>query len=325
MANKIFRIWTNAHLPEENLQQLRQGVGAHEVVFAQAVASNLIGGRQDPRCRDADIAFGQPDPADVVSSMRLAWIQLTSAGYTRYDRADVRASLKARGAHMTNSSSVYDEPCAEHLLAMILSTARRLPYLVIDQNQRKWDSHPHRAASRLLMGESLVIVGFGAIGRRLAELLAPLNMRVAAVRREPTGAESVRTLRVDQVDELLATSDHVVNILPASDQTRQFFDAARIARIKPGAIFYNIGRGDTVDQAALRDALDVGHLDGAYLDVTTPEPLPPGDPLWSTPNCWITPHSAGGHASEFERQVKHFLENLARFSTGEKLRDQILS
>jgi phosphoglycerate dehydrogenase-like enzyme len=326
MPTPNLRIWSNVHLPEKNLTQLREGIAPHQLVISHtATASNLVGGQSDEECQTADIAFGQPDPADIIASTHLKWVQLTSAGYTRYDRDDIRTALAAHRAVMTNSSSVYDEPCAEHLLAMILSTARRLPFLVLDQQQRKWDSNPQRAASRLLTGQSVLIVGFGAIGRRLVELLTPLQMQITAVRRTPTGKEPVRTLRVDQVDELLSSADHVVDILPASEETRLFFNANRLAKIKPGAFFYNIGRGDTVDQTALKTALESEQLAGAYLDVTTPEPLPPSDPLWSAPRCWITPHTAGGHSTEFERQVKLFLENLARFERGEKLRDQILS
>jgi phosphoglycerate dehydrogenase-like enzyme len=326
MPNTRLRIWCNAGLPETNLALLSKGIATHELVISKtATASNLVGGKPDEECRNSDVAFGQPDPADVISSTRLKWIQITSAGYTRYDRQDVRAALGEHGAVMTNSSSVYDEPCAEHLFAMMLSLARRLPFLVLDQEERKWDSHPHRAASNLLLGQSVVVVGFGAIARRLVELLSPLKMQITAVRRTPTGKEPVRTLRTDQVEELLGSADHVVDILPASEETRLFFNADRIARIKKSAFFYNVGRGDTVDQVALRGALEKGNLAGAYLDVTTPEPLPSTDPLWSAPRCWITPHSAGGHATEFERQVEHFLGNLGRFENGERLEDRILA
>jgi phosphoglycerate dehydrogenase-like enzyme len=325
-AYSALKIWTNVNIPQANIAQLRAGIAPNELIISKAAtASNLVGGKPDEECRNADIAFGQPDPADVLSSTSLKWIQLTSAGYTRYDRDDVRSALNDHKAVMTNSSSVYDEPCSEHLLAMILATARRLPFLVNEQTERKWDTHPHRSASRLLEGESVVIVGFGAIARRLVELLAPLKMQITAFRRQPTGKEPVRTLPIDQIDALLATADHVVNILPASNETRLFFNAGKLAHIKPGAFFYNIGRGDTVDQTALIAALEKKQLAGAYLDVTTPEPLPPGDPLWSAPNCWITPHTAGGHADEFERQVRHFLDNLARFSRGEKLLDRIMA
>jgi phosphoglycerate dehydrogenase-like enzyme len=94
--------------------------------------------------------------------------------------------------------------------------------------------------------------------------------------------------------------------------------------MRKGAIFYNIGRGNTVDQAALLTALQGGHLGAALLDVTEPEPLPPDHPLWSLPNCVITPHMAGGHSSEQERLVDHFLENLRRFERGEPLHDRVV-
>jgi phosphoglycerate dehydrogenase-like enzyme len=113
----------------------------------------------------------------------------------------------------------------------------------------------------------------------------------------------------------------VVNVLPANGETAHYFNAARINRMKSGAYFYNVGRGSTVDQQALRAALADGRLAGAYLDVTDPEPLPPDHPLWQTPNCWITPHAAGGHVGESARHVRHFLDNLARFTGGQPLRD----
>jgi phosphoglycerate dehydrogenase-like enzyme len=94
--------------------------------------------------------------------------------------------------------------------------------------------------------------------------------------------------------------------------------------MKSDAVFYNIGRGQTVDQAALAEALNGGRLAGAYLDVTDPEPLPAGHALWTARNCYITPHTAGGHEDEFERLVRHFLENLARYERGEPLRDRVI-
>jgi phosphoglycerate dehydrogenase-like enzyme len=122
----------------------------------------------------------------------------------------------------------------------------------------------------------------------------------------------------------LGAADHVLNILPAALATDGFFGAARLQAMKPGAIFYNIGRGTTVDQPALIAALTSGHLGAAYLDVTTPEPLPPDHPLWMAPNCFITPHSAGGHDDESVRLVRHFLENLGRFTSGQPLIDRVV-
>ena len=116
----------------------------------------------------------------------------------------------------------------------------------------------------------------------------------------------------------------MIDILPSSSATDNFFTAARFSLMKPGAIFYNIGRGTTVDQDALIASLNSGKLAAAYLDVTVPEPLPPDHPLWKASNCFITPHSGGGHADEFDRVVDHFLGNLRLFQTGAPLRDRII-
>jgi phosphoglycerate dehydrogenase-like enzyme len=111
--------------------------------------------------------------------------------------------------------------------------------------------------------------------------------------------------------------------LPQSAETQMFFNAERLHQIKPGARYYSIGRGTTTDQAALLACLNSGHLSAAYLDVTTPEPLPPDHPLWSTAHCFITPHIGGGHADETLRIVKHFVHNLHRFERGETLIDKV--
>jgi phosphoglycerate dehydrogenase-like enzyme len=169
-----------------------------------------------------------------------------------------------------------------------------------------------------------LLVGFGAIGQRLIQLLAPFDLDVHAVRRRPTGDEPIPVHGLVELEGLLASADHVLDLLPGNAETSHFFAAARFGAMKPGAVFYNIGRGTTVDQQALRDALLGGQLRAAYLDVTDPEPLPPDHPLWSTPGCVITPHTAGGHADEPERLVAHFLDNLGRYRRGEALRDRIL-
>ena len=123
---------------------------------------------------------------------------------------------------------------------------------------------------------------------------------------------------------MLGAADHVVDILPGGPETTQFFDATLLGQLKPGAVFYNIGRGSTVDQMALCSALEAGRLRAAYIDVTDPEPLPAEHPLWRAPRCTITPHSAGGHAEEEARLVAHLLRNLERFAAGSALLDRVL-
>jgi phosphoglycerate dehydrogenase-like enzyme len=220
---------------------------------------------------------------------------------------------------------VYAEPCAEHVLAFMLAQARRLPQSLDNQRtERNWPQREHRAASRLLAGQTVVLLGFGAIGRRLVDLLGPFGMRIIALRRKPAGGETVRVIAGDRLPAALAEADHVIDLLPDNSATHGFVDERRFAAIKTGAIFYNIGRGTTVRQDALLVALCSGRLAAAYLDVTDPEPLPAEHPLWTAPNCYITPHTAGGHDVEPERLVRHFLANLDRFTRGRPLNDRIL-
>jgi len=208
---------------------------------------------------------------------------------------------------------------------MMIAMARQLPQCMVEQlGPRSWSSAEHRVRSRLLTGQSVLILGYGAIAARLVELLQPFGMKISATRRRPAPAPGCAIVAAEQTDELLPLADHVVNILPANPSTERFLDARRIGLLKPGAMFYNIGRGTTLDQTALAAALNAGKIGGAYLDVTDPEPLPPAHALWSAPNCFITPHTAGGHVDEFERLVRHFADNFDRYLAGEPLQDLII-
>jgi phosphoglycerate dehydrogenase-like enzyme len=307
---------------------LIQSVGAHRLLFFEPQDDGR-GGAAREALEGADIAFGSPDARAASECARLRWVQLNTAGYTSYDHAEIKERLKAHGTLLTNSSSVYDEPCAQHLLAMMLSLARGLPQALeaqrTDRAWRMWDVRPRLP---LLNGQRVLLLGYGAIARRLVGLLRPFAMKITAVRRElKEGDEYVPAARIlpsDAVDEVLPFADHVVNVLPANEGTRNFLNAERLASLKRGAVVYNIGRGTTLDQNALIKELHEGRVGAAYLDVTDPEPLPPEHPLWTAPNCYITPHVGGGLAIEKELQVDHFIVNLRRFEKGEPLRDRLL-
>lgn len=327
MSNNRLTIFINQKFPDDAANALlAKSLAEHDVVYSKSITtSNLAASGHDSAIDAADIAFGQPDPAALINAPKLKWAHLTSAGYDRYDREDLRAAMKSRGGMVTNSSSVYEEPCAEHLVAMMLSLARQLPVSLANQRETKgWPSAEIRKASRLLVGQTAVLLSFGAIARRVVELLAPYRMNLIAVRRTPTGKEPIRTIAESQLDAVLPQADHVLNILPGGAATKQYVSAKRFGLMKKGSYFYNIGRGSTVDQTALLASLQSGHLAGAYLDVTDPEPLPVSHGLWTVPNCYITPHTAGGHHDEFERLVRHFLENLQRFEKGEGLKDVVI-
>jgi phosphoglycerate dehydrogenase-like enzyme len=286
----------------------------------------LTKSERDPQFPAADVAFGQPDPEAIAEAGHLKWIHVSSSGITRYNTAQFRALAAERGIVVSNSASVYNEACAVHALSFMLAQARRLPLALKTRSAggtAAW--HAVRSACRTLRGETVLIVGYGAIGKRLVELLRPFHMDVIAYRRKARGNERVPVITEGQLALTLANGvDHIVDILPESAETHHFFDAARFSSIKPGAIFYNIGRGTTVDQGALLEALRSGRIAAAWLDVTDPEPLPDDHPLWSEPNCFITPHVAGGHADEAKTLVRHFLKNLKHFVRGGPLLDRVM-
>jgi phosphoglycerate dehydrogenase-like enzyme len=319
-------IWCNATFPADARELLATDIAPYRLVTSgQLSQSNLHSGGADLLLAEAAIAFGQPDPQHVIDLPKVKWVHLNSAGYTRYDTAEFRAAMNSRQGILTNSSSVYSEPCAEHAMAMMMALARQLPQAMDDQRgDRRWPSASLRANSRLLRGQSILIYGYGTIAKRLVELLLPFGMRMTGVRRQARGDEGIPMVSIEQADALLPQMDHVMNILPASPHTEHFFDARRLSRLSPHAYFYNIGRGNTADQSALQAVLQQRKIAGAYLDVTTPEPLPADHPLWKLPNCLITPHTAGGHHDEMVRLVKHFRENLDRYQRGQALLDRVV-
>ena len=322
----MLKIWTNHSFTEgaeSELNELRQDLGAHELLVFPP-AENGTEGESADALRAADVAFGTPDADALLAAEKIRWFHVNLAGYTPYDRADLRENFKDKGRIMTNSSAVYVEPCSQHVLAMMTALARRLPESLDNQRgARAWHYDETRAASYLLNEQTALILGFGTIGRRIAELLTPLRMNLIGYKRTIRGDEPVRIIGENDLDAVLSIADHVVNVLPANEGTVNFLNAERLSKLKIGVIVYNIGRGVTLDQDALLAEMRVGRIAAAYLDVTNPEPLPPDHPLWTTPNCYITPHSAGGFSLEKRWHVRHFLENLRRFEAGEAMFDRI--
>jgi phosphoglycerate dehydrogenase-like enzyme len=321
-------VWTNHGFRPEALALLQDGLaaGGHRLIHSpKSSASVLAAGKSDPALAEADIAYGQPVVEDAMRLPRLRWVALSTAGYTRYDRDDFRAALRARGAVATNASQVFADPCANHLLAQMLALTRNLPAQVLNQHgPREWRYLEDRFTNGVLTGQCFLLLGYGAIGKRLAELLKPFGGRIIAYRRKPTGDEGVEVVTAAGLPAALAAADHVCNSLPDSAATKRFLNAARLAQMKRGARLYNVGRGETVDQPALIAALESGHIGAAYLDAFDPEPLPPDHPLWTAKNCHITCHIGGGTGDQDNKLVRHFLDNLGRFERGEKLVDQIV-
>ena len=323
---RIIEIFCDLVLGGPARQLLEQGVAPHKIVWPSRTAGSVLAHAEfDPALGPVEVAFGQPAAASVAAAERLRWLQVASAGYTRFDTPDFRAQAARRGLVVTNSSSVYAGPCAEHLFAFLLAQSRQLPAALGSQcasGTPEWDAL--RNGCRSLAGQKVVLLGYGAIALRLVALLRPFGMDIVAYRRRARGDEAVPVVSGGELPAALAAADHVVDILPDNAESRHFFAAERFAALKPGAVFYNIGRGATVDQAALLAALRGGRLAAAWLDVTEPEPLPSGHPLPALPNCHITPHIAGGHQQEAESLVRHFVANFQRYVAGTPLEDRVM-
>jgi phosphoglycerate dehydrogenase-like enzyme len=210
---------------------------------------------------------------------------------------------------------------AEHVLGMMIALTRRFPQLMRAQIARQWrDEETHREVGELL-GQTALVVGIGEVGQAVAHRAAALGMRIHGLRRRgdappPEGFENV--FGYGELHEALANADHVVVTLPDTPQSRGMFDAAAFAAMKPGAVIYNVGRSPVIDTAALVATLESGHLGGAGLDVTDPEPLPVASPLWDMENVLITAHTSGATQRYWERQSELIAENIRRIQDGEQ-------
>jgi len=243
-------------------------------------------------------------PSSLPDSVR--WVQLPSAGVERWlDKVD-------RERVWTSAAGAYGLPVAEHVLALMLAGTRRLHECA---RATTWTAPP----ARPLDGSTVAIVGAGGIGGALIGLLEPLDVEVLAVTRR--GRDG--TLPADRIGEVLPRADHVVVAAPATAGTRQIIGAAELAAMRDDAWLVNVARGSLVDTDALVDALARGAIGGAALDVTDPEPLPDGHPLWSEPRALITPHIANPDASLRRYLARHVQENVARFANGEPLLSRI--
>jgi phosphoglycerate dehydrogenase-like enzyme len=245
---------------------------------------------------------GDSNSFDVELPERVRWVQLPAAGVENWlERA-------ADGRLWTSAAGAYGLPVAEHALALMLAGARRLADCARAQTWTAPRAMP-------LDGATVAIVGAGGIGRALIKLLEPLDVEVVAVTRR--GRDG--TLPADRLGEVLPAAHHVVIAAPATPGTRHIIGAAELDRMRDDAWLVNIARGSLVDTDALVAALAAGSIAGAALDVTDPEPLPDGHPLWSEPRALITPHIANPGATLRRYLARHVGENVGRFARGEEL------
>ena len=263
---------------------------------------------------NADIFCGHAKvPIDwdgVVRQGRLQWIQSSAAGM---DHCLVPSVIDSPIV-VTSASGVLADQVAEHTIALLTAWTRSLPVFFEAQRKREFIRRPTRDLTRSTVG----IVGFGGVGRRIARLLAPFDTRILATDMFPVEKPDYvqALLPADRLDEVLPQADFLVLALPLNDATRNMVDRQLLARMRRGSVLANVARGALVVEDDLVEAIASGHLAGAVMDVTEPEPLPPESKLWDLPGVIITPHVGGQAAWRIDRMTELFCENLRRWREG---------
>jgi phosphoglycerate dehydrogenase-like enzyme len=240
------------------------------------------------------------EPARLMPNLRV--LQMPNAGY------DDAAAYLRPGMVLCNARGVHDESTAELAVALALATRRGFASFAVDQQHGTW-THVHHAA---LTDSRIAVIGHGSIGQTIVRMLSGFAVTVVPFSRSGTGGARP----VSELPERIGEFDVVILVLPLTAESARLFDAAMLGRMRDGALLVNVARGGIVDTDALVAELQSGRL-RAGLDVTDPEPLPPGHPLWTAPNCLITPH-VGGDTTAFEPRMRELVTaQLGRLARGE--------
>lgn len=246
----------------------------------------------------------------------LRWIQLASAGADRILRAN-----PPEGVTITNVSGLHATPIGEWVLSFFLMHAKQMPHAFDLQRRASWE----RYGVTNVRGSTVAVIGLGAIGSEVARLSQAFGARVIATRRSAqpgASAPNVDALYpMNALHEVLAQADYVALCVPYTDGTHGLIGAAEFEAMKSSAMLVNIARGPVIDWAAMHQALSAGSIAAVYTDVTVPEPLPPDDPSWHTPNLIITPHNSGNMPDYLAHAAEIFVDNLARYVADQPLRN----
>ncbi|MGE5647677.1 MAG: D-2-hydroxyacid dehydrogenase [Acidobacteriota bacterium] len=264
---------------------------------------------------DADAVIGSVSPAAVRAARRLKWVQALSAGVEHLLFPDLRDSAIV----LTNNKIVQGPEIADHAMALLLTLSRRLNLLAAKQAQGEWDRSDYTGIE--LNGKTAVIVGVGGIGTQIAVRASAFGMRVIGVDPEdrPYLPSIARMVKPDQLDTVLPEADVVFIAAPHTPQSRKMIGTRQFELMKPHSYFIAVSRGALYDMDGLVHALDGKRLDGAGVDVTDPEPLPKGHPLWKFENAIVTPHIAGQSDQVGARLAATVEENIRRFVEGKPL------
>jgi D-3-phosphoglycerate dehydrogenase len=302
--------------PVENrhIQQIQQAAPQAEIINAgqEHVAQELF--QADIFCGHAKVPVDWPA---IMAAGRLQWIQSSAAGM---DHCLVPATINST-IPITSASGVLSDQVAEHTVGLIIALTRNFGTFFRQQQQHIYVRKPTRDLTHSTVG----IIGFGGVGRRLSEVLAPFKTRILAVDLYPVDkpAHVHELWPADRMDDLLREVDIAVLCLPLNHQTKWIIDKSKLQLMKPGAILLNMARGKLVVEEDLVAALEYGPLFAAAADVAAEEPLAPESKLWDLPNMLLTPHVAGQSARRIDNMTNFFCENLRRYQAGQPLKNLV--
>lgn len=309
-------VWT----PYFESAELRSSKGLNQGVDPDGLAAPPISDDMRATWARADALIAMDLPADAAELFpNLKWFQGIGAGH---DHIDVKA-LAAMGVVQTNASGIASVPIAEFVMARLLQIWKHLRELDEQQAGQRWDE----CYGNQLSGNTIGVVGLGAIGREVARRARAFGMTVLATRGSAkpgdTDPDTDELFPAAELDTMLERCDAVVIAVPARPETEDLFDADRFARMRPGSVLCNVGRGMHVVEPALIDALESGHLRAAVLDVARREPLPQDDPLWHAPNLYLSPHSSVSLDRYEDNVIALAADNLGRLLRGEAMRNVV--
>ena len=312
MNKPLFLLWTDG---AEAYRKAITAAGLDQRIRLEELPRNATPSTAQLQEAEAMLTWGPP--AGTLAQMpKLRWAQALTAGVEHWlARTDLSPSLTltcARGTHRVQMP--------ENILGALFHITKPYAAIVGDNAASTWT----RRVSSTLAGQTLGILGLGAIGQELARKAAALEMRVIGTRRATGALAHVeRVYAPEETDEVLAQSDFVVLLLPATPETENIINAARLARMKKTAWLLNFGRGALIDDAALVAAAKSGTIAGAILDVFRQEPLPKDDPFWGTENILVLPHIGGLHPARDSMVAALLVENLRRFLDGAPLKEVV--
>ena len=275
----------------------------------------------EPDLGEYEVIFGRPDPEKLKKAKNLRWMCSEFAGVEPYLPDHI---WPCPACILSNSSGAYGPTISEHIVMVLLMLLRRMPEYRPIVDDREWTRlEPIRSVT----GSHVVLLGCGDIGSNTARRLKALGARVTGVCRSGTSGESAfdAVYPIGELEKVLPTADALIMSLPFTAATERLLSRERIALLPRQCLVINVGRGRTVDQQALVEALENGAIAGAALDVADPEPLPKDHSLWSCPNTIITPHCSGNMALGLtcDLAVELFLRDLKRYAQGLPLLNRV--